>query len=51
MYAFIKLYEFLARRDYVPGEIMLSPSRWLRRLSASAAAAALAQCLSFQRCA
>ena len=38
---------FLARRDYVPGELMLSPSRWRRRLSASA----LAQCLSFQRCA
>ena len=32
-----------------PGELMLSPSRWRRRLSASASA--LAHCLSFQRCA
>ena len=30
---------------------MLSPSRWRRRLSASASASALAQCLSFQSCA
>ena len=41
----------LARRDYVPGELMLSPS-WRQRLSASASASAsaLAQCLSFRRC-
>ena len=38
---------FLASRDYVPGELMLSPKRWRRCLSASA----LAQCLSFQMCA
>ena len=44
---------FLARRDYVPGELMLSPRRWRRRLStsASASASALAQCLSFLMCA
>ena len=50
---------FLACRDYVPGELMLSPSHGVgvgihvstmfRRLSVSASA--LAQCLSFQRCA
>ena len=42
----------LARRDYVPGELMLSPRRWRRRLAASASASAsastLAQSLSFQ---
>ena len=37
----------LAHWDCVPGELMLSPSRWRQRLSASA----LAQCLNFQRCA
>ena len=31
---------FLAPRHYVPGELMLSPSRWCQRLSASV----LAQC-------
>ena len=47
----------LAHRDYVPGELVLSPSRWRQRLSASMSAfasvsvSALAQCLSFQRCA
>ena len=35
-------FNFLARLDYVPGELMLSPSHWRRRLSASASA--LAQC-------
>ena len=39
----------LARWDYVPGELMLSPSCWRRCLPASASG--LAQCLSFQRCA
>ena len=39
---------FLARRDYVLGELMLLPRHWRRRLSASASA--LAQCLSFQMC-
>ena len=29
---------FLARRDYVPGETLLSPSRWRGHLSASASA-------------
>ena len=41
----------LACRDYVHGELMLSPSRWRRWLSPSASASALAQCLSFQSCA
>ena len=61
MYAFIKLYEFLPRWDYVPGELVTQSlasasvgvrvrvSTMFRRLSASASA--LAQCLSFQRCA
>ena len=40
---------FLACRDYIPGELMLSPSCWRRPLSASVST--LAQCLSFQRCA
>ena len=35
-------FNFLARLDYVPGELMLSSSHWHRRLSASASA--LAQC-------
>ena len=39
---------FLARRDYVPGELMLSPKHWRRRLSASASASMLAQCLSLK---
>ena len=47
----------LARRDYVPGELMLSPNSLHQRLSASASASVsasacvLAQCLRFQRCA
>ena len=41
--------KLLARRDFVPGELMLSPRRWRRHLSVSASA--LAQCLSFQMCA
>ena len=44
---------YLARWDYVPGELMLSPRCWRRLLSASASASAsaFAQCLSFQMCA
>ena len=44
-FSLARLNPLLARRDYVPEELMLSPSRLPRRLSASA----LAQCLSFQR--
>ena len=44
-------HKYLARRDYVPGELMLSPRHWRRRLSASMSASTLAQCLSFQMCA
>ena len=49
----IKRSSILAHWDYVPAELMLSVSRWYRCLSASALAleSALAQCLSFQRCA
>ena len=42
---FVPHLSFLARQDYVPGELMLSPSRWHRHLSVSVSA--LAQCLSF----
>ena len=47
----------LAHRDYVPGELMLSPSRWRERLLASASGLAqfvgvrVSTMFSFQRCA